>query len=317
MVVNAAGGHGHAHTVSTIADSARGPALKKGNMTLGEMRELLDRKGLRLTRSLGQNFLHDGNQLRRIVSLAQVKPGDRVLEIGPGLGPLTECLLDAGAQVLAIEKDRRLAELLAERLSGRPGLELVVADALDWLRKSPTDLGHVPVVANLPYSVASPILVELAHLTTPPPSVTVTVQAEVADRVKAAPGTPEYGVLTLLLASAFLPGASFRIPANCFFPAPDVVSTCLRLDRRPAPLVAGPVQATYARLVKGAFSQRRKRALKVLRANWPGPLLDDLWSRLGLSPDARPESLSPETFAALADAADAAGGGVLPIADSR
>jgi 16S rRNA (adenine1518-N6/adenine1519-N6)-dimethyltransferase len=268
-------------------------------MTLGEMRALLAAENLRLTRSLGQNFLHDGNQLRRIVALAGLAPGDQVLEIGPGLGPLTEHLLAAGARVLAIEKDGRLVDLLRRRLGGREHLEIVHRDALDWLASSPRDWSAWRLVANLPYSVGSAILVELARHPHPPASLTVTLQAEVVDRIRAVPATPEYGLLTLLVARAYRPGPGFRIPATCFFPPPGVTSACVRLDRRAEPLVSAAGEAAFANLLKRAFSQRRKQLRKLLRAAWPEETLAEVWPRLGLRDDLRAEALSPEQFAAL------------------
>lgn len=274
-------------------------------MTLGEMRTLLAREKLQLTRSLGQNFLHDGNQLRRIVALADIQPGDRVLEIGPGLGPLTETLLQAGARVLAIEKDARLVPLLQQRLGHHTALQVVQADALDWLGTSPRDWSSWKLVANLPYSVGSPILVELAQAPVPPRILVATLQAEVVDRLRARPATPEYGLLTVLLAEAYLPGSSFRIPASCFFPAPDVASACLRLDRRPAPLVPPERAPAFRDLAKRAFSQRRKQLRSVFRASLPPDRLDAAWTSLELPPDVRAETLSPEIFARLLDALQA------------
>lgn len=269
-------------------------------MTLREMRELLATEELRLTRSLGQNFLHDGNQLRRIVALAAPTPGEPVLEVGPGLGPLTEHLLAAGAHVLAVEKDARLLPLLRRRLGDRPGFELVHADALDWLSESRRDWTGWLVVSNLPYSVGSPILVELAQAPLPPRALVVTLQAEVVDRIRARPGSKEYGVLTLLLARTYAPGPAFRIPATCFFPAPDVESACIRLERRPQPLAEGEAATTYTQLVKLAFSQRRKQLRKVLRSRWPDTALSQAWTGLSLAEDIRPEMLGPAQFADLA-----------------
>lgn len=268
-------------------------------MTLGEMRELLAGEGIRLTRSLGQNFLHDGNQLRRIVALAGLAPADRVLEIGPGLGPLTEALLAAGAQVLAVEKDRRLVEVLRRRLGGHPAFELVEADAVDWLRAHPRDWSNWHLVANLPYSVGSVLLVELALAEQPPQSLTVTLQAEVVDRIKASAGSADYGVLTLLLARSFEVTGGFRVPASCFFPPPDVTSAVVRLRRRTEPLVPRALAESYVRLVKLAFSQRRKQLRKLLRSEWDEAVLATVWARLGLGETLRAEVLSPAQFGAL------------------
>jgi 16S rRNA (adenine1518-N6/adenine1519-N6)-dimethyltransferase len=216
-------------------------------MTLTEMRTLLAAADLRLTRSLGQNFLHDGNQLRRIVALATLPPDAKVLEIGPGLGPLTEHLLDANAHVLAIEKDARLIPILEKRLGHRTGLELLHADALDWLTDPAGGAGRNwsewHLVANLPYSVGSPILVELAHATHPPQTLVATLQSEVVDRIRARPRTSEFGVLSLLLGRVYQPGPAFRIPASCFFPPPrtsnppacDSTAVPSRLRKPPTP----------------------------------------------------------------------------------
>ena len=133
-------------------------------MKLSELRALLDQRGIQLTKSLGQNFLHDAHQLERIVTAAELTPTDKVLEIGPGLGPLTELLLAQAGHVLAIEKDARLIEILRERFIPHsalrtPRFELLHDDALEFLRREPRDWSDWKLVANLPYSVASPILV--------------------------------------------------------------------------------------------------------------------------------------------------------------
>src|SRR5690349_16495439 len=134
-------------------------------MKLSEIRELLESRGIRLTKSLGQNFLHDANQLKRITEAAKLKTSDKVLEIGPGLGPLTERLVTESGETLAIEKDARLVKLLRERFKDAKNLTLVEADALEVLKTQPRDWADWKLVSNLPYSVASPILVELAQAT--------------------------------------------------------------------------------------------------------------------------------------------------------
>lgn len=282
-------------------------------MKLSEMRQLLFERHIQLTRSLGQNFLHDAHQLRRVVALAELCPGDRVLEIGPGLGPLTEGLLAAGADVLALEKDARLVALLAERLKvtpepagpddaalrapGVPGrLRLVHADALRLLRRTPRDWSGWKLVANLPYSVASPLLVELAAAARPPDRLVVTLQREVVRRLTAAAGDPDYGLLTLLVQQRYAPLGSFRIPSDCFFPEPEVESGCVALARRePEPLTPDE-RRVFARVVKRAFSERRKKALKLLKFDWPAPVLETAWQDLRLDPNARAETLSREVF---------------------
>lgn len=269
-------------------------------MTLGDMRRWLEAQGIMLTKSLGQHFLHDGNQLRRIVAAAGVIPGDRLLEIGPGLGPLTERLLATGAPVTAVELDDRLANALSERLGNPPLLELVRADALEWLRGDSRNWSTTKLVANLPYSVGSPILVELALARHPPSRMVVTLQWEVVQRLTAAPGTEDYGLLTLLIAARYEPEGWFRIPRSCFHPPPEVDSACVNLVRRPQPLVADDVLPTYVRVVRQAFSQRRKMMRKLLVARWAPSLVDAALLAAGVPHGARAEVLPPEAFASIA-----------------
>ncbi len=265
-------------------------------MKLSEMREVLAARDIQLTKSLGQNFLHDGNQLRRIVDAAELTKTDKVLEIGPGLGPLTELLLDRAGEVLAIEKDMRLVEVLRERL---PQLKPIHDDALDFIRREPRDWSDWKLVANLPYSVASPILVELAQAARRPERMVVTLQLEVARRLMAGPGDKDYGVLTLLVQLDYEPRGSFKIPASCFFPAPDVDSACVALVRRTRPLLPDAHREAFVKIVKRAFSQRRKMMLKLLKPDWPEQRLADAFGELGVSQQARAEALGLESFTRL------------------
>ncbi|HEY6166571.1 MAG TPA: 16S rRNA (adenine(1518)-N(6)/adenine(1519)-N(6))-dimethyltransferase RsmA [Verrucomicrobiae bacterium] len=268
-------------------------------MTLTQMREILTAHGIQLTKSLGQNFLHDVNQLRRIVEAAELSASDRVLEIGPGLGPLTELLLDRAAHVLALELDERFVEILRQNFSGNPKLEVRHKDALAFVRHQQRDWGGWKLVANLPYSVASPVLVELAQAEHPPERMTVTLQLEVAQRLAATAGDDDFGVLTLLVQLTFAPAGMFKISPECFFPAPDVVSACLTLLRRPEPLLPRELHGSFTRIVKRAFSQRRKMMLKLLRTDWPGERLEAAFTTLKISPQARAETVSLENFVEL------------------
>ena len=324
-------------------------------MTLTEMRALLDKRNIQLTRSLGQNFLHDANQLKRIADAGQVTKADKVLEIGPGLGPLTELLLERAGEVLAIEMDRRLVEVLKERFSStlalipalspeereseakaqanpaasnftqrgndrlpllgeRAGVredvtlnlqlptsnfQLLHADALAYIRREPRDWSEWKLVANLPYSVASPILVELALAPQRPKQMTVTLQLEVAQRLMAGADDDDYGVLTLLVQLDYAPRGWFKIPAACFFPAPNVDSACVTLVRREKPLLPDALRPVFVRIVKRAFSQRRKMMLKLLKAEWPADKLERAFTELNISPMERAEKLSLEQFVEL------------------
>jgi 16S rRNA (adenine1518-N6/adenine1519-N6)-dimethyltransferase len=294
-------------------------------MTLSQMRQLLAERNLRLTKSLGQNFLHDANQLRRIARLAELQNSDKVLEIGPGLGPLTELLVERARQVLAIEKDLRLVNLLEARLVGQasclsdstggaqesfnkyplagtgrmPVLRIVHADALEYLRQQPQDWSQWKLVANLPYSVASPILVELARGSQGPERMVVTLQIEVAKRLMAQAGSPDYGLLTLLVQRDYIPQDWFKVPAGCFFPRPEVDSACVCLLRRPQPLLPAQLRDAFVRIVKRAFSQRRKMMLKLLKTDWEDSMIEHAFEHLALSMEARAESVTLEQFVRL------------------
>jgi 16S rRNA (adenine1518-N6/adenine1519-N6)-dimethyltransferase len=268
-------------------------------MTLTEMRSLLAKRDIQLTRSLGQNFLHDQNQLRKIVEAGEIKPTDKILEIGPGLGPLTELLLEKAGEVLAIEMDRRLVEVLREQFASTKNLNLLHDDALEFLRREPRDWSDWKLVANLPYSVASPILVELAQSPRRPERMVTTLQLEVAQRLMARADDDDYGVLTLLVQLDYEPRDSFKIPADCFFPAPNVDSMCVVLQRRARPLLADGQRAAFVKIVKRAFSQRRKMMLKLLKQDWAADKLASAFAELKISPQERAEKLSLEQFVAL------------------
>jgi len=285
------------------------------------MRQLLAARGLRLTKSLGQNFLHDSNQLRRIVAAADLAKTDKVLEIGPGLGPLTELLVEQVGAVLAIEKDARLVEVLRQRFNvgqafglspiqvtppegtgGTPVLQLLNDDALDYLRRDARDWSEWKLVANLPYSVASPVLVELAQAERGPRRMVATLQLEVAKRLLAKPGSPDYGLLTLLVQLDYEPRGWFKIPASCFFPKPEVDSACVCLVRREPRLLRPELRETFTKLVRRSFSQRRKMMLKLLKEDWAEPVLLAEFERLKLSPRIRAEEVALDQFAQMAQA---------------
>jgi len=223
-------------------------------------------------------------------------------------------------EVLAIEKDARLMEFLQERFGaaqwnadlriGAPAyqhgvpnrssaLQLLHADALEFLKREPRDWHDWKLVANLPYSVASPILVELACGARAPKQIVATLQLEVARRLMAKPGDKDYGILTLLVQLDFEPCEWFKIPASCFFPEPYVDSACVVLDRRATPLLPENQRETFVKIVKRSFSQRRKMMLKLLREDWPEEKLKAAFAELNISPQERAEKLSLEQFVEL------------------
>lgn len=287
-------------------------------MTLSEMRQLLEQRGIQLTKSLGQNFLHDAHQLERIAAAAELEATDRVLEVGPGMGPLTACLLKRAGQVLAIEKDARLVRVLEEQFNvaqaphlptdasgritgGPPALKLLHADALDLLKRESRDWSGWKMVSNLPYSVASPILVELCQGPRSPGMIVATLQIEVAQRLMSQAGNKDYGLLTLLVRLDFEPVRWFKISAGCFFPQPDVDSACIVLRRRAILPLPGELRPAYVRIVKRAFSQRRKMMLKLLKQDWSPGALEAAYKTLGLSPQLRAEAVSVDQFVALTE----------------
>ncbi|MCX7871745.1 MAG: 16S rRNA (adenine(1518)-N(6)/adenine(1519)-N(6))-dimethyltransferase RsmA [Verrucomicrobiae bacterium] len=269
-------------------------------MTISEIKKLLIEYDIHLTKQLGQNFLHDANQLKKILSLAQIQPQDKVIEIGPGLGPLTELLLPTAKKILAIEKDEKLVEILKKRFATANNLEIVNADALIYLKTSGQDWSDWIVVSNLPYSVASPILVEFSKNKTPPKKIVVTVQLEVAQRLMAHHSTEEYGALTLLLQIQYKPVDYFKIPSSCFFPEPKVDSACVKFIQRETKLLNDTQRELFYKIVNRAFSQRRKMMFKLLKQDFNEEKLHSAFNTLGIPQTARGESVSLEQYVELA-----------------
>jgi 16S rRNA (adenine1518-N6/adenine1519-N6)-dimethyltransferase len=197
-----------------------------------------------------------------------------------------------------------LVEVLKQRFQtetgGTPVLRLLHDDALDYLKRDARDLSGWKMVANLPFSVASPLLVELALSARGPQRMVGTLQVEVAKRLHAEPGAPDYGVLTLLVQLNYEPQPWFKIPPSCFFPEPDVDSACVCLVRREPPPLTDDQRRVFIRLVKRGFSQRRKMMLKLLKQEWPQPRLAQEFERLNLSPQIRAEKVSLDQFIQLA-----------------
>lgn len=269
-------------------------------MKLSEIKEILATQNIQLTKSLGQNFLHDGNQLQRIAAAGDIQSTDKILEIGPGLGPLTEILLARAGRVLAIEMDTRLVHVLQSRFANEPKLELLNADALRHVEDQSRDWSGWKLVANLPYSVASPILVELALNPRPPERLVATLQLEVARRLIARAGDDDYGVLTALVQLRYEPGELFKIPAGCFHPEPAVDSACITLVKRDSSLLPEAQMWSYVKIVKKGFSERRKMMMKLLKQEWPGEALQQAFAETGLSPQIRAEAVSVLDFARFA-----------------
>lgn len=272
-------------------------------MTRTEIKAILDSRGIFLTKSLGQNFLHDQNQVERIALLADLDKSDHVLEIGPGLGPLTERLVEKVGFLRCIELDKRLIPILRERLGKWGHLELIQGDALALLKKGQVE--HPPewkLVSNLPYSVASPILVEACFSLEGPLSVTVTLQAEVARRIFAKPGSKDYGLLSVLLQVFYETVEMIKVPSACFFPEPNVASSCIHMNRRPGERLGIRSEKelkVFETVVKLAFSQRRKKTVNLLKQRWSAEVVRSAFDDCDLAPDIRAEKIALSDYLAL------------------
>jgi 16S rRNA (adenine1518-N6/adenine1519-N6)-dimethyltransferase len=267
-----------------------------------EIKRLLDAHGLRPARALGQNFVADPNTVRRIVRLAGVAPGTPVLEIGAGLGSLTLGLAEAGGRVVAVEADLRLLPALREVLSGTD-VEVVGADALvldfDTLLGQGGQSEGWRVVANLPYNLATPMVIRLLEEATSVRSLLVMVQREVGERLAAGPGDAAYGAVSVKVAYWATAAVVGRVPPTVFVPRPKVESALVRIERRSVPAI-DPARVAYERLfqvVRAGFAQRRK----MLRRSLAGLVDERDFAGAGVDPRARAEDLSIEQWGALAE----------------
>ncbi|ADU50210.1 dimethyladenosine transferase [Thermaerobacter marianensis DSM 12885] len=293
-----------------------------------ELRRWLEQYGVRPSRRLGQNFLVDDHWAERIVGAVEPGPDDVVLEVGPGLGALTERLVRRAGRVVAVEVDRRLAEALRQRLACVDNFQLVVADVLqvdlaDLVARhlAPVggdDMPAVKLASNLPYAITSPFLVRWLGSSVRWERAVLTLQAEVVDRLVAAPGTAAYGALTVFVAYHARVERLGIVPAGAFWPRPEVDSAVVRLWPHPQPPVAVADPDALFALVRAAFSQRRKRLANALAAH---PAVDRRQAEAacraaGLDPGARPEEVDLEGFARLANQlfSSAAGRGPGPSA---
>lgn len=281
--------------------SAGGPTGVPVLLGPAEIRALADRLGMRPTKTLGQNFLHDANTIRRIVRTAELETGERVLEVGPGLGSLTLGLLAAGHPVTAVEIDPVLARVLPETVAARlPDAELdVVLDDALRLRELP---GPAPtaLVANLPYNVAVPVVL---HLLAVLPSLRrglVMVQAEVAERLSAGPGSKVYGVPSVKAAWFAAASRAGNVPRAVFWPIPNVDSGLVRLVAHDPPVTTASRAEVFA-VIDAAFAQRRK-TLRAALSGWAGsaPAAEVALRAAGIDPVARGETLSVADYARLA-----------------
>ncbi len=268
--------------------------------TPGQLRRLMSTERLRPRRSLSQNFLTDPAALDAIIEAAELQPADRVVEIGPGLGVLTRRLLAAGAQVLAVELDPRLAEWLRAELTRVPGFQLIEADALSLDPATMFEGSDFKVVANIPYHITSPLLHAFLEGERPPTLTVLLVQAEVAERVAAPPGQMSY--LSVFVQNVTDADVVARVPADAFEPSPKVDSAILRLRRRNEPAIPpGRERPSFYRLVQAGFRQRRKQLHNALARELPVPreALSHAFAACAIDPERRAQTLSVDDWRCL------------------
>ncbi len=251
-------------------------------------------------KSLGQNFLKDPHYLGKIVEAARIVPQDQVIEIGPGLGHLTRALAETGCRLLLIELDDRLVPRLREEFGSRPSVQIVHADTLvfDYGGLS----GAWKVVANLPYYISTPIIQRLIAQRGRFTTLTLMLQKEVAQRIAADPGGKEYGFLSVLVQYAAVPRLEFFVPAEAFTPKPKVDSTVLTLTMRERPVTIANDEALFLRVIKAAFSQRRKTLRNSLgQLGYPVEVMSAVMDGAGIDLGRRAETLSVSEFCRLAN----------------
>ncbi len=271
--------------------------------------DVIQKHGFRFQKKFGQNFLIDTHVLDKIVAAAGVTKDDMVLEIGPGIGTMTQYLAESAREVVAVEIDKNLIPILEETLSAYDNVTILNEDILkvDIAKLAEEKNGGKPikVVANLPYYITTPIIMGLFESGVPLDNITIMVQKEVADRMQEGPGTKDYGALSLAVQYYAKPEIVANVPPNCFIPRPNVGSAVIRLTRYPEPPVKVDDEKKMFALIRASFNQRRKTLVNGL-SNAPEvkATKDDVLNalgKMGLSETIRGEALTLEQFAELSN----------------
>ena len=271
--------------------------------------EVLQKYGFVFQKRFGQNFLIDTRVLDRIIEASEITKDDFVLEIGPGIGTMTQYLADAAREVTAVEIDDALIPILQDTLKEWDNVSVIHGDILKTdIRKIADEKNQgrpIKVVANLPYYITTPIIMGLFESHVPLQSITIMVQKEVADRMQVGPGTKDYGALSLAVQYYAKPEIVANVPPNCFIPRPNVGSAVIRLDRYAEPPVQTADEQFMFSVIRASFNQRRKTLVNGL-SNAPGlnvskEKIKEVLARMELSETVRGETLTLEQFAQLAD----------------
>ncbi|AMV09428.1 MULTISPECIES: 16S rRNA (adenine(1518)-N(6)/adenine(1519)-N(6))-dimethyltransferase RsmA [Geobacillus] len=275
-------------------------------------KEILERYGFSFKKSLGQNFLIDANILRKIVDVADISPDTGAIEIGPGIGALTEQLARRAKKVVAFEIDGRLLPILADTLSPYDNVRIFHQDVLKVdlhavIAEELADVSDRMVVANLPYYVTTPIIMKLLTERLPIRGMVVMLQKEVADRLAAKPGTKDYGSLTIAVQYYTEAEVVMTVPRTVFMPQPNVDSAVIRLVKRQHPPVVVDDEGVFFQVVRASFAQRRKTLFNNLTNNLPGgkenkEKIERVLVALGIDPRRRGETLDIAEFASLSNA---------------
>ncbi len=271
---------------------------------------ILQKYNFRFQKKFGQNFLIDSRVLDKIIQAADITPEDFVLEIGPGIGTMTQYLCEHARAVTAVEIDRNLIPILEETLGGYHNAEIICQDILKMdlarLAEEKNSGSPIKVVANLPYYITTPIIMGLFESHMPVESVTVMVQKEVAERMQAAPGSKDYGALSLAVQYYSLPEIVANVPPHSFIPRPKVGSCVIRLAKRPTPPLPVEDEKLLFSMIRASFQQRRKTLANGLQNAPDLSISKELAIRtlesLGLNPNIRGEALSLEQFITLSNA---------------
>ncbi len=272
--------------------------------------EVIRKHGFDFQKKFGQNFLIDPHVLDKIIAAAEITKDDFVLEIGPGIGTMTQALAEAAREVTAVEIDRKLIPILQETLADYTNVTILNQDVLKTdiaaIAREKNGGRPIKVVANLPYYITTPIIMGLFESQVPVDSITVMVQKEVAQRMQAEPGTKDYGALSLAVQYYAQPYLAANVPPNCFIPRPNVGSAVIRLTRYPKPPVQVKDERLMFALIRASFNQRRKTLLNGLKNAPELPLGREeilrAFEQTGLSENVRGETLTLAQFAALSDA---------------
>lgn len=266
-------------------------------------RYILKTFNIHMSKKLGQNFLIDADIVRGIVDAADIRPGERVLEIGPGIGTLTQGLAEAGAEVTAVELDKKLPAVLAKTLEGYENVRIVQGDILKVNIPEIMGSESFKVAANLPYYITTPIIMTLLERRLPISRLVTMVQKEVADRMVAEPGTKAYGALSVAVQYYTQPHVELDVPPRSFIPAPEVDSVVIVCDVREEPPVTVADEKLFFRVVRAAFGQRRKTLSNALKgAGFDKELIRTALPAAGIDGTRRGETLSLTEFAAIATA---------------